>query len=189
MLKNYATDRSIPICVTHVMNELRREQKNVKILGNLNYSTRMNRTMSGKIKLGLLAGTISGIALGLILKVIQVTTGKLVYTLLLNIDFIPIIGNINWPELIEFVFHLIISLIIGVVFSLGSSRFFSNKKVYQAIFAYVLTLPTVFLYFPLTYLAIKPTPDLFDLVAIGYWTIGHLIYAAILFGVYALNEK
>ncbi|MDO6657698.1 hypothetical protein [Anaerobacillus sp. 1_MG-2023] len=145
--------------------------------------------MSGKIKLGLLAGTISGIALGLILKVIQITTGKLVYTLLLNIDFIPIIGNINWPELIEFVFHLIISLIIGVVFSLGSSRFFSNKKVYQAIFAYVLTLPTVFLYFPLTYFAIKPTPDLFDLVAIGYWTIGHFIYAAILFGVYALYEK
>ncbi|MBN8207324.1 hypothetical protein JI666_01030 [Bacillus sp. NTK071] len=145
--------------------------------------------MNGKVKLGLIAGTISGIALGLILKAIQALTGNLVYTLLLNIDFIPIIGSINWPEIIEFGFHLIISLIIGVVYSIACARYFPRKKEAQAVLAYMLTLPTVFLYFPLTYLAIKPTPDLMDLSSIGYWTFGHAIYAVILFAVYTMNEK
>ena len=145
--------------------------------------------MSGKIKSALIAGTIAGIALGFILKGIEAVTGKLVYTLLLNIDFIPIIGNINWPEWVEFLFHLIISLIIGVVYSVGSSRYFAHQRRAQAIFAYVLTLPTVFLYFPLTYLAIKPTPDLLDVTAISYWTFGHLIYAALLFRIYTWSEK
>ncbi|WP_273850276.1 hypothetical protein [Guptibacillus spartinae] len=140
--------------------------------------------MSGKIKSGLFAGAISGIALGFLLKGIEAVTGKLVYTLLLNIDFVPVIGQINWPEWIEFGFHLFISLIIGVVYSIGSSRYFFHQRKAQAIFAFVLTLPTVFLYFPLTYLAIKPTPGLWDFTAISYWTLGHLIYAAILFGAY-----
>ncbi|WP_226658474.1 hypothetical protein [Pseudalkalibacillus hwajinpoensis] len=140
--------------------------------------------MSGKIKSGLLAGAISGIALGFFLKGIEAVTGKLVYTLLLNIDFIPVIGQINWPEWIEFVFHLFISLIIGVVYSIGSSRYFPQQRKAQAILAYVLTLPTVLLYFPLTYLAIKQTPGLWDFTAITYWTLGHLIYAAVLFVAY-----
>ncbi|MGB7998675.1 MAG: hypothetical protein WCF60_01035 [Anaerobacillus sp.] len=145
--------------------------------------------MSGRIKLGLLAGTISGIVLGLILKSIQAITGELVYTLLLNVDFIPIIGGKNLPELIEFGFHLIISLIVGIVFSFVSFHFFKDRNKAQAILAYVLTLPTVFLYFPLTYLAIKPTPDLFNMTAFSYWTFGHVIYAGVLFAVYRMNEK
>lgn len=145
--------------------------------------------MSGKVKQGLIAGTLAGIVLGLLLKGIQATSGVLVYTLLLNIDFIPVIGSIHWPESIEFLFHLIISLIIGVVYSLGSYRFFHKRRVAQLLFAYVLTLPTVFLYFPLTYLAEKPTPPLLDSVAITYWTLGHVVYAAVLFAVYAMNEK
>jgi len=149
----------------------------------------MKQMMSGKIKSGLIAGTIAGIALGFILKGIEAVTGKLVYTLLLNVDFIPIIGDIKWSEWIEFLFHLLISLIIGVVYSIGNSRYFPNQKKAQAIFAYVLTLPTVFLYFPLTYLAIKPTPDLWDVTAISYWTFGHLIYAALLFCIYTWSEK
>ncbi|MCA0987923.1 hypothetical protein [Guptibacillus algicola] len=145
--------------------------------------------MSGKIKEGLIAGTISGIILGFLLKGIEASTGILVYTLLLNIDFIPIIGNIEWPETIEFIFHLIISLAIGVVYSIGSYRYFHKRKVAQVVFSYLLTLPTVFLYFPLTYLAEKPTPPLTDIVAIGYWTLGHAVYAAVLFAVYTYNEK
>lgn len=145
--------------------------------------------MNGKVKQGLIAGTLSGIVLGLLLKEIQAGTGVLVYTLLLNIDFIPVIGNIQWAESIEFLFHLIISLIIGVVYSLGSYRYFHKRRKAQFIFSYVLTLPTLFLYFPLTYLAEKPTPPLMDSVAITYWTLGHVVYAAVLFVVFAMNEK
>lgn len=189
MRRSFATDRSTPICVIPAMNGSKLERKKERIQAISSCIIRMNQTMSGKVKLGLMAGTISGIALGLILKGIQALTGDLVYTLLLNIDFIPIVGSINWPEIIEFAFHLIISLIIGVVYSIGCARYFPGRKKAQAVLAYVLTLPTVFLYFPLTYLAIKPTPDLMDLSAIGYWTLGHAIYAAILFGVYTMNEK
>ena len=183
-LKNYATDRSTLICVTPVMSESKLARKNEKIRGISSCFIRMKQTMSGRIKAGLFAGAISGIALGFLLKAIEAITGKLVYTLLLNVDFIPIIGQINWPEWIEFVFHLFISLIIGVIYSIGSSRYFSKQRKAQAILAYILTLPTVFLYFPLTYLAIKPTPGLWDFTAITYWTLGHVIYAAILFGTY-----
>ncbi|WP_347550531.1 hypothetical protein ABFG93_03015 [Pseudalkalibacillus hwajinpoensis] len=97
-------------------------------------------------------------------------------------------GRIEWPELIEFIFHHIISLLIGVFYSIGCYRYFRRHKAAQIIFAYVLTLPTVFLYFPLTYLAEKPTPPLLDFTAIGYWTLGHAIYAVILFAVYTINE-
>lgn len=144
---------------------------------------------NGKIKLGLIAGTISGIVLGFLLKIIEACTGVLVYTLLLNIDFIPVIGSYKWPEFMEFTFHVIISLIIGVVYSIISYRYLHKRKVAQLIFSYLLTLPTVFLYFPLTYLAEKPTPPLMDLVAIAYWTLGHIVYATVLFGVYTINEK
>lgn len=145
--------------------------------------------MSGKVKEGLIAGTLSGIILGLLLKAIQYKTGVLVYTLLLNIDFIPVMGDIQWPEMIEFIFHLIISLIIGIVYTIGSYRYFYKRKVAQLLFSYLLTLPTVFLYFPLTYLAEKPTPPLNDIEAISYWTLGHAVYAAALFAVYRFNEK
>ncbi len=68
------------------------------------------------LRLGISIGMLSGIILGLCLKWIEWLTGKQVYTLLLNVDFIPIIGPIQWPEWVEFVFHLLIAVAIGIVF-------------------------------------------------------------------------
>lgn len=58
------------------------------------------------ILLSIYIGLISGILLGLFLKLVENITGILVYTLLLNIDFIPGVGAIKWTEPIEFIFHL-----------------------------------------------------------------------------------
>lgn len=126
-------------------------------------------------------GLMSGILLGLILKFIEHLTGVGVYTLLLNVDFIPIIGTIQWTEPVEFLFHVIISIIIAFIFvkliyyfQLGTS--FSKLL----LLSFVLSLPTFGLYFILSELAIKEVPLWNDWIAFTYWSIGHLIYVWVL---------
>ncbi|MGV4967212.1 hypothetical protein ACVB78_16280 [Priestia aryabhattai] len=142
------------------------------------------------LRLGISIGMLSGIILGLCLKWIEWLTGKQVYTLLLNVDFIPIIGPIQWPEWVEFVFHLLIAVAIGIVFVyiVGKLNNMSIRKI--VLCSFLLTLPTIPLYFPLTLLALKPTPAVDDAVAIFYWTAGHLIFAAALgFGYIILKRR
>ncbi|MFP3786948.1 hypothetical protein, partial [Burkholderia sp. SIMBA_024] len=50
---------------------------------------------------GILTGILSGVVLGFFLKTIQFYTGEKVYTLLLNIDFVPGLPP-TLPEFIEF---------------------------------------------------------------------------------------
>ncbi|MFZ3588094.1 hypothetical protein ACOI1C_02215 [Bacillus sp. DJP31] len=121
---------------------------------------------------GIMSGLISGVVLGLFLKLIQIVTHIKVYTLLLNVDFMPIIGHIVWPELIEFVFHLLIACIIGL--SYGALLIKRSNRYTLAI---LLTLPTIPLYVPLTLLSIKETPALYDLYAILWWVAGHILFA------------
>ena len=130
-----------------------------------------------RILQGLVTGLISGTVLGLFLKLVETLTKLKVYTLLLNIDFIYI-GYI--PEILEFIIHLAVSVIIGIIFVFftHSLRLIQMKQ--QVLLSCFLTLPTVFLYFPLTILAIKETPDILDFTAILWWTLGHLLYALIL---------
>ena len=64
---------------------------------------------------GSFAGLISGLFLGLFLKVIQHQFGIGVYTLLLNVDYIPVLKEIKFPEIIEFSFHLLISIVLGPI--------------------------------------------------------------------------
>ena len=52
-----------------------------------------------KLLKGLWIGFWSGLILGLLLKWIQSVTGEQVYTLLLNVDFIPLIGDVQWSEI------------------------------------------------------------------------------------------
>lgn len=143
-------------------------------------SRKRQRRIGKVLRLGISIGMLSGIILGLCLKWIEWLTGKQVYTLLLNVDFIPIIGPIQWPEWVEFVFHLLIAVVIGIVFVyiVGKLNNMSIRKI--VLCSFLLTLPTIPLYFPLTLLALKPTPAVDDAVAIFYWTAGHLIFAAAL---------
>lgn len=121
------------------------------------------------------AGTIGGLLLGLSLKLAETFTGIKVYTLLLNVDFIPIIGDVAWSEPIEFFFHLWIAwLIAGVyAFLLEHITFFKQQRWLSAL---LLTLPTIPLYFPLTLLAQKETPSPTDGMAFFIWTAAHLLY-------------
>ncbi|MGG4383164.1 hypothetical protein ABEX08_14120 [Priestia megaterium] len=142
------------------------------------------------LRLGISIGMLSGIILGLCLKWIEWLTGKQVYTLLLNVDFIPIIGPIQWPEWVEFVFHLLIAAAIGIVFVYIVDKL-NNMSIRKIVLcSFLLTLPTIPLYFPLTLLALKPTPAVDDAGAIFYWTADHLIFAAALvFGYIILKRR
>ncbi len=153
-------------------------------------SRKRQRRIGKVLRLGISIGMLSGIILGLCLKWIEWLTGKQVYTLLLNVDFIPIIGPIQWPEWVEFVFHLLIAAAIGIVFVyiVGKLNNMSIRKI--VLCSFLLTLPTIPLYFPLTLLALKPTPAVDDAVAIFYWTAGHLVFtAALVFGYIILKRR
>jgi hypothetical protein len=136
---------------------------------------------SRSIPLVIYIGLISGIILGLILKFIEQVFNVAVYTLLINIDFIPIIGAISWSEPIEFFFHLIGSFVITFIFVYLAKRYQLRESFNKLLFlSFILCLPMFGLYFILSILAIKEVPSWNDWIAFVYWSIGHLIYVWIL---------
>ncbi|EMF46457.1 hypothetical protein B481_2218 [Planococcus halocryophilus Or1] len=99
-----------------------------------------------KLLKGLWIGFWSGLILGVLLKWVQSVTGEQVYTLLLNVDFIPVIGDVQWSEVTEFIFHMSISLVIGIVFV-----FLAKRRKYTfgqlVILSLLMSIPFPFLYF------------------------------------------
>jgi hypothetical protein len=120
-------------------------------------------------------GIVTGILLGIILKFMQILTGIKVYVLLLNVDFIPYMRKVRWSEWGEFLFHLIISCMIGVIFTFLIDHFnLSDQMIW--VLAFALTLAAFLLYFPLSFLAVKQVPAPYDPEGIILWLLGHLVY-------------
>ncbi|CAM3801061.1 hypothetical protein [Mesobacillus thioparans] len=126
----------------------------------------------------LVGGLVSGIALGLFLKWIQDFTNLKVYTLLLNVDYVPIIKNIQLPEIIEFGLHLVISIMLALILNVYINRK-SLKK--AAIYRLVLRVSLIvgLLLYPSTLLS-ERTPSITDAYAFLVWMAGHWIYGIIL---------
>ncbi|MFC6038197.1 hypothetical protein ACFPYN_01905 [Paenisporosarcina macmurdoensis] len=138
-------------------------------------------TTKHKIISTLYMGIASGILLGLLLKLVEFVSQIRVYTLLLNVDFIPFIGQIEWSEPIEFLFHVIVSICIAYVFIyLAELLHFKKSLLKLWLLSFILCLPTLGLYFILSVSAIKEVPAWNDWLAFTYWTIAHLIYAWVL---------
>lgn len=142
-----------------------------------------------KLLKGIWIGFWSGLVLGLLLKWIQSVTGEQVYTLLLNVDFIPVIGDVQWSEITEFIFHMIIALIIGVVFV-----FIAKRRDYSfgqlVIISLLMSAPFPFLYFVLSWLAVEAdVPAATDWGAFLYWIFAHLTYALLLPILYKTFER
>lgn len=138
---------------------------------------RPQSTLARLLGLGTLYGVITGVVLGLFLKVAEQITTKKVYTLLLNIDFIPSIPQ-PLPEWIEFALHLIVAVVLAIVYVWLVSRFAIIRGHYFVVGLSVgiMTIPA---FFPLTALSDR-TPATDDWVAFGWWTAGHLLYGALL---------
>jgi hypothetical protein len=132
----------------------------------------------GKKLVGIIAGLMSGIFLGLFLKIIEVFTEVKVYTLLLNVDYIPLLKEFSIPEPVEFLLHLIISVIVAVVlFSILKKYQWAQKQImFRTIF---ISFLIGVLLFPTTALSDR-TPELTSISALSFWLLGHLLYGWIL---------
>ncbi|MCM3398769.1 MULTISPECIES: hypothetical protein [Oceanobacillus] len=121
------------------------------------------------------SGIISGLVLGIFLKMVELFTGKAVYVLLLNVDYIPIIKEWNMHEAIEFGLHLIVSIILVLCIYFLLERWKLQNQMLPYIIVNVLI--GCILYFT-TQLS-ERTPDLMDRTAFLFWAVGHLIYGVV----------
>ncbi|WP_203363610.1 hypothetical protein [Bacillus sp. REN10] len=128
--------------------------------------------------MGILAGIVSGIFLGLFLKVIEVGLGIKVYTLLMNVDYIPVIKEFALPEVIEFSLHLIVSIVLAMIlfYMIKKGRWTNQQIIFRTVA--ICFLIGVLLY-PTTALSDR-TPSITSLSAIFYWLVGHALYGGVL---------
>ena len=142
------------------------------------------------IKLAIFIGIASGTLLGLLMKLVEEMAGILVYTLLLNIDFIPFLSRFRFTEPVEFLFHLLVSIAISYLFIQFAKRMGSGASISRLMAAsIVLCLPTIGFYFILGTLAIKKVPAWNDWGAFLYWLLSHTVYACSLPFLYRFATK
>ncbi|MFJ7747233.1 hypothetical protein [Peribacillus sp. NPDC097295] len=124
-----------------------------------------------------LLGLFNGVSLGFITKWFEELSGIGVYHLLLNVDFIPLVGGVPWNEAWLFSFHLFISLFITWSYVYMVRK---RKIVRRLSFALLFIIPAVLLYFPLSFLSKTGVPLPFDLFAFSLWAFSHFVYALFL---------
>lgn len=133
--------------------------------------------MSNKIKVSA-AGLFAGIILGLFLKLVQSLTGLKVYTLLLNVDYIPILKNYKFSEINEFFLHLVISMALGFfVYEFLKGKLWSNDR--KKILVLKLSLVVGLLLYPTTMFSGR-TPTITSTNSFLLWMAGHALYGIIL---------
>lgn len=121
-------------------------------------------------------GILTGTVFGLFLKGIESLTKKRVYTLLLNVDYIPLLRDLELNESLEFLLHLIVSVIVVYVLYFGLRRL----KWQQFITPYVVANLVIACGLFLTTSFSARTPALADLLALFYWVVGHVLYGLLL---------
>lgn len=122
----------------------------------------------------LFIGVVSGFTLGGFLGIIQQLTHKKVYTLLVNIDYIPVAQDWEVGPVMDFSFHLIVSIAVVFVLYFVFKKLNLHRKITIYIFANVVIGS---LLFSVTALS-ERTPAVTDAVAFSYWVVGHAIYGA-----------
>lgn len=120
------------------------------------------------------AGIAAGIILGLILNMVEHFTSYKVYTLLLNVDYVPVLKELQLSDLTEFMLHLLISVLLSMALTLFlQQKAWSRKR--SMSFVILVCLAVGLLLFPTTALSVR-TPALSDLAALAFWLTGHLAY-------------
>ena len=121
---------------------------------------------------------IAGIFLGLLMKWLQDVTGYKVYTLLMNVDYIPILKDYIFPAWIEFTFHLIVAVILAyaIVWVAWKKHYTSNQLIR---FTIVVNIIIAIVLYPTTILSDR-TPALFSFPSFGLWLVAHIAYGIVL---------
>lgn len=120
-------------------------------------------------------GLFLGVVLGGSLKLAQALSGKKVYVLLLNVDYIPMLKELQMDEAEEFLLHLFVSIILVPVLYFLLKRINIHRKIFPYI---IINLLIGGLLFCTTVLSGR-TPDITDTAALSLWLSGHLIYGAL----------
>lgn len=130
--------------------------------------------MTTQVKLTLIA-VIAGTILAVFLKIIQILTGSEAYQLLFNMEYIPLLRNLESIAGMGYLFHFCfcIASVIGLYYVL---KFFHSEKK-MAAYIIMYTLGSGILYF-LTGLTDEP-PEVTSISSWTYWTTGHAIYGIV----------
>lgn len=126
-----------------------------------------------------LNGIVAGLVLTLFFKMIQSWTDYKVYTLLLNIDYIPFANQFQFPEIVEVSFHLVVSIVLSFFLVMLIRRFQTKSTVKIIVLCVCISFLIGALYFPSTLLSDR-TPPITSLPSLFYWMIGHVLYGYIL---------
>ncbi len=112
------------------------------------------------------------------LRIIQSITNLKVYTLLLNVDYVPILKDMHLPEIVEFGLHLVISVILAFGVNL---YIFKEELQKEKIPGFVIKIGLVvgLLLYPTTLLSDK-TPEITSSFSLLFWMAGHGLYGAVL---------
>ncbi|MDQ0351752.1 hypothetical protein J2R98_001569 [Alkalibacillus filiformis] len=137
--------------------------------------------------IAVVVGLIASTAISLYLYVIEAFTGKQLFTLLLNIDFIYTPGE-SVPENLylafEYALHVLVATLIVCIYLYlitKSNKLWERRMEIAALLSFIAFLT----YFPLTILAKTTTPAVTDIVAIFDWFIAHVIF---FFNLYYITE-
>ncbi|PID21209.1 hypothetical protein CSV61_10345 [Sporosarcina sp. P3] len=120
-------------------------------------------------------GIVTGIFLALFLKVIQSFTEEKVYTLLLNVDYIPIVKEYQFPEVIEVFFHLIVSVVLCIILVIlynKSNGFIRNHAI---LFPFLVNVAIGLVLYPTTSFSDR-TPTVTNTTSLFWWIAGHAAY-------------
>ncbi|WP_431027212.1 hypothetical protein [Lysinibacillus sp. LZ02] len=121
---------------------------------------------------------IAGIFLGLLMKWMQYVTGYKIYTLLMNVDYIPILKEYTFPGWVEFTFHLIIAVILAyVIVWIAWKKSFTRKQLIS--FTVIVNIVIAIALYPTTTLSDR-TPPLLSFPSFGLWLVAHIAYGVVL---------
>jgi hypothetical protein len=123
----------------------------------------------------IISGVIAGFVLGIFLKVVEQITDKTVYTLLMNVDYFPVIKEWQMGGVLSFLLHVLVSIILVCILF----WMFTKRGVEAKIYPYVVSSLIIGLILFFTTALSKQTPDILDVAAFGYWMVGHLIYGIV----------
>lgn len=139
------------------------------------------------IILSIVYGLVSGFALTFLFKWMESMTGEKVYTFLLNVDYIPILGTIAFPEWIEVTFHLVVSIAVA----LGFYIMYQLRPHWKRLAIGICTIVSIiigFALFPTTAFSDR-TPEITNGIALLYWIFGHAIFGMILGIFFRMENK
>ncbi|WP_212927192.1 hypothetical protein [Oceanobacillus sp. J11TS1] len=119
-----------------------------------------------------LVGLLSGFILNGFLYIFELWLHIPVHTLLMNVDYFPVLGKMHLPNWVELSLHLIVSIcVVWILYFILKKRKREQNLLPYLLFNGVIAL----VIFPTTILSDR-TPEVDNIAAWIIWLLGHLVY-------------